>query len=119
MLHFFEEYAKHSALNLGQALQGLRYFWSHPDVDSVAQRGSVRHGLLSARLRGQRVAGDLFFALIPPHWHHAPEELRGMTATSFARWFQYGYCAWRFDDTGEVRQSLIGVDRRWDPRCKE
>lgn len=27
MFRFFEEYSKHSALNLGQALQGLRYLF--------------------------------------------------------------------------------------------
>jgi hypothetical protein len=117
MRRFFEEYAKHAALNFGQALQGLRYFFSHPDIDAQASRGSLSHALLSAALRGPRVANDLFFAALPPHWHHTREELADMTRTPFRRWFQYGYCAWRFTDTGDLRQDLAGVDRRWDPRC--
>src|SRR6185312_4644191 len=50
-LRFLEEYAKHTALNLGQALQGLRYLTSHPDVDVRAPRGSLLHALLSLNVR--------------------------------------------------------------------
>jgi hypothetical protein len=117
-VRFLEEYAKHTALNLGQALQGMRYLTSHPDVDARARRGSLRHAALSAALRTKRIANDLFFATIPPHWHHTREELEGMTRVSLSRWFQYGYCAWRFDDTGAPRSHLgPDIDRRWDPRC--
>jgi hypothetical protein len=116
---FLEEYAKHAALNLGQALQGLRYLTSHPDLDTRAPRGGLRHAVLSTALRTRRVTNDLFFAAIPPHWHHTREELRVMTAIPISRWFQYGYCAWRFTDNGEPRSDLgPHVDRRWDPRCK-
>src|SRR5690349_20065608 len=118
MLCFFEEYAKHFALNFGQALQGIRYLLSHPDFDPVARRRSIRHAALSFRLRSRRVANDLFFALIPPHWHHTPEELAQMRATPMSKWFQYGYCAWRFTGSGERSNDLpADVDRRWDPRC--
>jgi hypothetical protein len=120
MLRFFEEYAKHFALNFGQALQGMRYFFSHPDFDPLATRGSLRHAALSARLRSKRVANDLFFALIPPHWHHTREELAQMRSTPIVRWFQYGYCAWRFTETGEPWNDLpVDVDKRWDPRCAD
>jgi hypothetical protein len=63
------------------------------------------------------VANDLYFALIPPHWHHTRDELRGMTRVSMARWYRYGYCAWRFNEDGEPKSDLAGADRRWDPRC--
>lgn len=116
-LQFLEEYVKHTALNLGQALQGLRYLTSHPDVDAGARRGTLRHALLSLNVRTRLVANDLFFAAIPPHWHHTQEELAGMTAVPIHRWFQYGYCAWRFTDEGTPRGDLTGVDRRLDPRC--
>ena len=118
MLQFAEEYAKHAALNFGQAMQGLRYFFSHPDMDGVAPRGSLRHAVASAALRFKRVANDVYFALIPPHWHHTRDELRGMTQISMGRWFQYGYCAWRFTEDGAVKSDLSGVDCRWDPRCR-
>ena len=117
MTSFFEEWAKHAALNFGQAAQGVRYLFSHPDLDARARRGTLKHLIGSVRLRSTRVFADLFFALIPPHWHHTPEELRGMTRTPAKRWFQYGYCAWRFTDSGEEKSDLAGVDRRWDPRC--
>jgi hypothetical protein len=117
MLRFFEDYGKHAALNFGQALQGLRYLFSHPDVDGGARRGTALHAARSARLRLRRVANDLFFAILPPQSHHSAEELRVMRAVSVWRWFQYGYCAWRFDDTGNPKPDLTGVDRRWDPRC--
>jgi len=120
MLRFFEEYAKHFALNGGQALQGMRYLLSHPDFDRVASRGTAKHMYLSLGLRSRRVLNDTFFALMPPHWHHSKAELAQMTRVPFARWFQYGYCAWRFTDTGEPKASLPpDIDRRWDPRCKE
>lgn len=114
-----EEYLKHTVLNLGQAMQGLRYLYSHPDADLEAQRGSLRHLRLSLQLRSKRVLNDLLFAAIPPHWHHSAEELARMTSVPTSRWFQYGYCAWRFDETGAPKVPLPpGVDKRWDPRCK-
>jgi hypothetical protein len=115
--HLFEEYAGHAALNFGQALQGLRYFFSHPDIDELSPRGTARHAVLSARLRSKRVANDLFFALIPPHWHHTRQELDSIRQVPITRWFQYGYCAWRFTESGAVKADLAGTDRRWDPRC--
>lgn len=119
MLSLIEEYAKHAALNLGQALQGVRYIHSHPDIDEIAPRGTLKHAVLSGRIRSKRVINDLFFAVIPPHWHHTQEELSAMRPVPMSRWFQYGYCAWRFTDTGEPKESLDGVDRRWDPRCQQ
>src|ERR1700761_2236581 len=117
MRRFLEEYAKHAVLNFGQALQGLRWFFSHPDIDAEAPRGSLRHMLRSAGKRGRLVANDLFFALLPPHWHHTSEELQGLCAIPAARWFQYGYCAWRFDADGQEKADLAGADGRSDPRC--
>ena len=119
MLHFLEEYFKHAALNFGQALQGVRYIFSHPDIDAISPKGSIRHAALSAGLRFRRIVNDLFFALIPPHWHHTREELSATRSIATQRWFQYGYCAWRFTNDGEIKQDLTGVDRRWDPRCRE
>lgn len=118
MYRWFEEYYKHFALNVGQALQGIRYFYSHPDADSVAARGSLEHFAMSAIVRSKRIANDLFFAVLPPRWHHTSEQLLAMRKISAGRWFQYGYCAWRFTDSGEVKQDLSKVDRRWDPRCR-
>ena len=118
MFHFLEEYAKHSALNFGQVCQGLRYLFSHPDFDSVAARGTLRHALLSVRLRSKRIANDLLFTLLPPQWHHTPEELAPMTKISSLTWFRCGYSPWRFAETGELLATLpVDIDKRWDPRC--
>ncbi|MDH4743456.1 hypothetical protein OMP43_05450 [Sphingomonas sp. CBMAI 2297] len=119
MFEWIEEYAKHATLNFGQALQGMRYLLTHPRADRVAARGSPRHAWLSLRMRSRLVANDLLFAILPPRWHHSREELAGFRAIPFGRWFQYGYCAWRFTDTGAPREDLSGVDRRWDPRCDD
>jgi len=119
VLSFFEEYIKHSALNFAQALHGISYFFSHPDIDRVWPRGTPAHAFRSAGLRTKRIGNDLFFAIIPPHWHHTREELDSMTRTPLSRWFQYGYSAWRFTESGERKEDLTDVDRRWDPRCQE
>lgn len=118
MFQYIEEYAKHSVLNIGQVAQGIRYFYSHPDFDRVARRGSVRHFRLSVALRSKRIVNDLFFALLPPRSHHTKEELAYMTRVPIGRWFLCGYCTWRFTETGEYKTYLpSGIDRRWDPRC--
>ena len=118
MFRIVEEYSKHAALNLGQALQGLRFLFSHPDFDSIASKGTVRHALLSARLRSRRFVNDLLFALLPPHWHHTQEELAQLKQNSLLKWFQCGYSPWRFSEVGEYLNPLPpNVDRRWDPRC--
>jgi hypothetical protein len=117
MLRFLEEYAKHSVLNLGQVLQGLRYFFSHPDIDATRRRGTLGHALASARLRAKRIANDFFFTLLPPHWHHTREELAGMASIPLSRWFQCGYSPWRFTESGDLKEDLGDADRRWDPRC--
>jgi hypothetical protein len=72
----------------------------------------------SIAIRSRRIAGDLFFALLPPHTHHKPHELAMLRPIGVSRWFQYGYCAWRFSETGEPKADLSGADRRWDPRCR-
>ena len=52
----------------------------------------------------------LFYAVIPPHWHHTREQLVAMHPVPYGAWFWYGYPAWHF--TGQT-----APDRRWDPRC--
>ena len=115
---FFEEYAKHSVLNFGQVLHGIAHVGSHPDVDEVAARGSFQHLRSSVLIRTRRIGNDLFFAVIPPHWHHTPDELRVMRGVPIGKWFLYGFEAWRFTESGDVKADLSAADPRWDPRCK-
>jgi hypothetical protein len=115
-----EEYLKHTTLNIGQAAHELRYLYSHPDMDGIAARGTFDHLRRSLWLRTRRFANDVFFAIIPPHWHHTPAELRQMQAVPLKKWFFYGYCQWRFDEQGQPKLHLDGTeDRRWDSRCIE
>lgn len=116
----FEEYAKHSALNLGQALHELRFFYSHPDFDKKAPRGSLKHFQLSCEQRSKRALNDLFYATIPPHWHHSEDELASLHQVPIRNWFLAGYSAWRFNEDGTFKDGdMTGVDQRWDPRCLE
>lgn len=120
MFRFLEEYAKHSALNFGQVLQGIRYVYSHPTADAAAPRGSMRHLVRSMGIRSKRIVNDLFFAVLPPHWHHTSRELASMTRIPISQWFQFGYAPWRFDESGQLRKDLpADVDKRWDPRCDD
>src|SRR6188768_2908504 len=114
MKKFLIEYAKHSILNLGQALQGLRYFYSHPDIDRIAERGTARHVIYSSVLRAGVISNDFYFAIFPPHWHHTPEEISSFQVASMKQWFMYGYCAWRFDENGSPKILTGKEDRRWD-----
>jgi hypothetical protein len=118
MKTFAVEYLKHSTLNLGQALQGLRYIYSHPDIDRIAKRGTLRHLVFSIVLRSSTILNDVYFSLFPPHWHHTPEEIKAFHSATVKLWFQYGYCAWRFDENGGYKELSGKEDRRWDPRCK-
>ena len=116
---FFIEYLKHSVLNLGQALQSVRYFYSHPDIDKVAKRRAFKHIFCSIILRVGLILNDFYFTIWPPHWHHTKDDIKSFQLASTKQWFQYGYCAWRFNEKGEYKVLTGQEDRRWDPRCKE
>ena len=116
---YLTEYGHHAALNVGQALQGMRYVYSHPDMDAKARRGSPTHLLRSLGLRSMRIANDLFFATFPPHWHHGDAEILSLRGGTPTRWFQYGYCAWRFNETGAFKTLTGEEDRRWDRAASE
>jgi len=119
MKNFFIAYSRHFILNLGQALQGIRFFYSHPDFDKVALRGSIKHFRYSVTKRLKLILNDLFFAIIPPHWHHSEYELISLHRFTFKTWFEAGYSPWKFVDESLERRTLSGEeDRRWDPRCK-
>jgi hypothetical protein len=117
---FTTEYLRHSALNFGQALQGMRYFYSHPKVDTLAKRGTFRHFRLSLGRRAKLILNDLFFAAIPPQWHHSEAELATLHQFSVWTWFEAGFMPWIFKDETLQRRALVGnEDRRWDPRCDD
>lgn len=120
MIDWVEEYAKHAALNVGQALHGLRHIASHPRIDRIARRGTARHAWLSLGLRGKLVANDLLFAILPPRWHHSSEELQAFRTLPFARWFLAGFAPYRLDEEGELLpDDQLRREPRWDPRCDD
>ena len=117
---FTIEYLRHSALNFGQALQGIRYFYSHPKVDGIVKRGTFRHFRLSLGIRTKLILNDLFFATIPPQWHHSEAELASLHRFSVRTWFEAGFMPWMFKDETLQKRTLTGnEDRRWDPRCDD
>jgi hypothetical protein len=116
--NFTTEYLRHSALNFGQALQGIRYFYSHPKIDNFAKRGTFRHFFFSLGTRTKLILNDLFFAVIPPQWHHSKVELASLHQFSVRTWFEAGFMPWMFKDETLQKRTLTGnEDRRWDPRC--
>lgn len=119
MSSWTEEYFKHAALNFGQALQGLRFLHTHPDIDRIARPGTLRHRLHALPLRLRRGANDLLFAVLPPRWHHTREELAVFAHAPVGLWFQAGFAPCGFGETGERLPPEDRVrEARWDPRCR-
>jgi hypothetical protein len=77
-----KEYAKHSALNAGQAARDLRYLHDYPDAGSVSS--SIKKRLLS-------LANNVKYTIKSPHSHHEVEDLVHMDKGRLRDWFLYGY----------------------------
>jgi hypothetical protein len=91
-----EEYWKHTALNMGHVFKHLRFFYTYPETEKRASRGSLKYFLLSFGKRSERVGNNLFYALIPPRSHHSAKELESMRAASARAWFLYGLAPWKY-----------------------
>lgn len=91
-----EEYLKHTALNLGQVARDVRYFYYHPDVDQIATEGTLKHYSHSVVSRFKSLGNNLFYSIVPPHWHHSKRDLEAMRDASARAWFLHGYAPWRF-----------------------
>ena len=92
------DYARHSALNLGQATRDVRYFLDHPDADKVAPKGTLAHAVSSAVTRTPSLASNLYYAALPPQLHHSAEELADLKeeSPSIKRIFLEGYKPWEY-----------------------
>jgi hypothetical protein len=78
-----EEYVKHTALNLGQAARAVvNLHKMHPDESDLPR--SIRRSLLE-------LANNLYYAIIPPHTHHTPDELKDLARLRVWEWFLCGY----------------------------
>lgn len=99
-----EEYWKHTALNLGQVVRDLRYFYYHPDADKIAAEGTLKHYSYSGLRRIGSLGNNIFYSIIPPHWHHTKEELELMKPGSAKEWFLHGYAPWSFPDPSKVKK---------------
>ncbi len=93
-----DEYWKHTALNLGQVARDLRYFYYHPEADKVAQEGSAKHYVASVGRRVRSLGNNIFYSVVPPHWHYTAEDLKSMTPVPAHKWFLHGYAPWQFPD---------------------
>ena len=95
---FLLEYWKHTALNIGQVARDFRYFYYHPAADKIANDGSAKHYAWSAVFRAKSLGNNLFYSLIPPHWHHSRSELEAMHEGTSRQWFLHGYAPWSYPD---------------------
>ena len=84
-----EEYAKHTALNLGQAARDIRYLTNHPGAPEGAG-----HAFESVKRRLPSLLNNLFYAAVPPHLHHDKAELAAMGG-SLGDWYRRGYAPWK------------------------
>ena len=91
-----EEYLKHTALNLGHVVKHIRLFYSYPDIENRAAKGSMLFFLLSLSKRLERAGNNLFYALIPPRSHHSAKDLESMKDASVKAWFLYGSAPWKY-----------------------
>ncbi|MFM6927851.1 MAG: hypothetical protein ACKOX6_05265 [Bdellovibrio sp.] len=103
---FALEYWKHTALNLGQAVRDLRYFYYHPDADKIAAEGTLKHYAYSCLRRIRSLANNIFFSVIPPHWHHTKTDLESMMPASAKEWFLHGYAPWSYPDPSKQRSKI-------------
>ncbi|MGZ3742467.1 MAG: hypothetical protein ACXWRE_01300 [Pseudobdellovibrionaceae bacterium] len=100
-----EEYWKHTALNIGQATRDIRYFYYHPEADRIAAEGTIRHYAYSSFQRIRSFGNNIFFSIIPPHWHHTKQDLEYMTPASAKEWFLHGYAPWEYPDPIKKRKN--------------
>lgn len=98
-----EEYWKHTALNLGQAARDIRFFYYHPDADEFADEGSGKNVAYSIVRRAGSFGNNIFYSIIPPHWHHTKEDLQYMMPASAKEWFLHGYAPWKYADPSKEK----------------
>lgn len=78
---WLRDYAKHSALNLGQVLRHLRYLTDLPDTP--------RNKAIKQRLRW--IANDLYYTVTPGQWHHTQDELDELSGFTYADLLRMGF----------------------------
>ena len=103
---FLGDYARHSALNLGQATRDVRYLGEHPNADKVAPKGSVKHVVSSVIARAPSLTSNLYYSALPPQLHHTEEELSESRGKSLKQLFREGYNPWEQDKTAKVKTPL-------------
>ena len=84
---FFVHYWKHAALNFGQAMRDLRYFFDEPNSKNIWTAMIRRTG---------RFLNNIIFTILPPQFHHSSEELREFDKASAKRWYLHGYKPWDY-----------------------
>ena len=102
-------YAQHSALNLGQAARDVRYLGNHPHADKVAPEGSAKHIAASIVSRIPSLAGNLYYAALPPQLHHSREELKEMGDASLKQMFLRGYAPWKYASMRDELEKIAAV----------
>lgn len=93
------DYARHSALNFGQAARDVRWLLEHPGADKVAPEGSLKHKASSLSLRLPSLASNVYYGVLPPLLHHTREELADSKDKSLRTMFREGYNPWGDEKT--------------------
>jgi hypothetical protein len=96
MLYFFECYLKHTALNVGQLTRDIRFFYYHPKAENKFAP-SIRRLTCAVTLRIESFFINLYYSLLPPHFHHTNEELTELKKSTLIHWFLFGYAPWNYD----------------------
>jgi len=78
---YMRDYAKHSALNLGQVLRHLRYLTDLPDTPRVK----------ATKQRLRWIANDLYYTVTPGQWHHTQDELDELSGFTYADLLRMGF----------------------------
>jgi len=78
--------AHHTALNLGQACRDLTFL----SLDLKAAGFNPVEVLSALTYHMPRLAGNIFYACIPPHTHHHGSDLIALSQGTVKSWFLLG-----------------------------
>jgi len=101
------DYARHSALNFGQAARDVRWLLEHPGADKVAPEGSLKHKASSLSLRLPSLASNVYYGVLPPLLHHTREELADSKDKSLRTMLREGYNPWGDEKTASVQKTAV------------
>ena len=79
---YIKDYAKHSALNLGQVLRHLKYLTDLPGTNNKLE---------ATKKRLRYIINDLYYTVTPGQWHHSQEELDELSKYKYKDLLKMGF----------------------------